>query len=213
MSKLKCGQIDGEKLVESIYGFGQCPPYSLYEKNDKWGLVDGEGHRLPAVFRDLGNGSYSSVQWEVVTFDKKEGFVISAWYDPFEVWFNFTFDNPDYPSEYGSLLWMSNEHKLDEYAEEIYSRLPKDIHWLIKILLQIEELQETDDEEDEDEDADVTLMKIYLSQCPELRAPAKLNPLIEPIMSNSDIDINIRKTLWRSKVALDYLINYIIKEG
>ena len=197
--------------MASIYGTGEYPPYSLYEENGKWGLIDGQGHRLPAVFRDLGNGNYSSVQWEIVSFDENEGFVLSAWYDPFETWFCFTYNNPDYPSEYGSLLWMSIDHKLKEYEDEIYSRLSKDTHWLIKILLQIEELQETDD--DEDEDADVTLMKIYLSQCPELRTPANLNPLLEPIMSNPYIDINIRKTLWHSKVSLDYLINDIISEG
>lgn len=37
--------------MNSEYGLGKTPPYSLYENEiKKWGLVDGNGNKLPAIF-------------------------------------------------------------------------------------------------------------------------------------------------------------------
>ncbi len=39
------------KELENRYGFGEHPPYSLYQaENGKWGLIDGTGAKLEAVF-------------------------------------------------------------------------------------------------------------------------------------------------------------------
>ncbi|MDE6560938.1 MAG: hypothetical protein K2K75_06140 [Muribaculaceae bacterium] len=71
--------------MDSKYGFGENPPYSLYQNEDgKWGLVDGIGNRLPADFERLDEHRFSCVPWEVVTFDEQEGFDLQSWYDPCE---------------------------------------------------------------------------------------------------------------------------------
>ena len=63
--------------MKSEYGLGQNPPYSLYMNDSgKWGLVDGNGKRLLAVFDMIDENMFSSVPWEVVTFDEKEGFTL-----------------------------------------------------------------------------------------------------------------------------------------
>lgn len=61
------------------------PPYTLYQAPDgKWGLMDKDGVRLPAIF-NRHDDRFSSVPWEVVTFNEQEGWDILAWYDPGEM--------------------------------------------------------------------------------------------------------------------------------
>ena len=183
------------------YGCGVNPPYSLYQASDGlWGLTDGSGNKLEPVFTRNGD-FFQCVPWEVVVFDEKEGFELQSWYDPGEVWFNFTFGNPDYPEEYEELLWKARDHKLKEYADRILQFLPEESHRLINLMLQFEQLDE-DTEDDETEQ----LANVYKSQLPELKEPAKLNLLLEPVMSNKEIDETIRKTLWQSKVSFDLKI-------
>ena len=75
-----------EHLIPYGGGVGSRPPYSLYQCEDgKWGLVDGKGKHLPAVF-DRYDDRFSRVPWEVVTFNEQEGFELLVWYDPCEVW-------------------------------------------------------------------------------------------------------------------------------
>lgn len=63
----------------SPYGFGENPPYSLYmTENGKWGLVDKDGVRLPAIFERDGDNCFSSSINEVVSFDEKAGFLFVA---------------------------------------------------------------------------------------------------------------------------------------
>lgn len=74
-------------MKDNRYGFGENPPYSLYQGSDgKWGLVDGSGQKLDAVFDKGKNDCFSCVPWEVVTFDEKEGFELLSWYDPSDIW-------------------------------------------------------------------------------------------------------------------------------
>ena len=70
-------------MPDKKYGFGDNPPYSLYQSdNGMWGLIDGSGNKLEAVFNRGENDCFSCVPWEVVTFDEQDGFELLAWYDP-----------------------------------------------------------------------------------------------------------------------------------
>ncbi len=103
--------------AQSKYGFGKNPPYSLYQAPDgKWGLIDGSGQKLAADFK-RGNGNcFSCVPWEVVCFDPQEGFELQSWFDPDEVWFNFTFNDKDYPPEFGHYLWERTKETIWEHS-------------------------------------------------------------------------------------------------
>lgn len=187
------------------YGFGMKPPYSLYQaENGKWGLIDGRGNKLPAEFKRGDNDCFSRVPWEVVTFDPQEGFDLQAWYDPDEVWFNFTFDNPDYPDEYAGFLWEKSKNDIQHYRDHIYELIPSDDHWLIDVILHEEELGEK-----EEEDFDRAIDEL-LSSYPKLFKPAITNPMIDPVMNNPEIDQDVKIALWRAKVALDYdILTYL----
>ena len=189
------------------YGFGENPPYSLYQaEGGKWGLIDGSGNRLPAEFKRGDNDCFSRVPWEVVTFNPEEGFELLSWYDPCEVWFNFTFDNPHYPAEYAEYLWERSKNDVQHYRDLIYELIPSDNHWLIDIILKEEELGEK-----EDEDFDRAVDEL-LSKYPKLLKPAITNPMLEPVMRNPEIDKDVKIALWQTKVALDYdILKYFDK--
>ena len=132
--------------TESEYGLGQTPPYSLYEsESGKWGLFDGNGKRLPSVFDKIDENRFSSVPWEIVAFNEKEGFELVSWYDPSEVWFNFTFSNPAYPKEFTVYLWKRPVKKIEEYADTLYSIMPEESHWIIDEILKVEDLDRLND--------------------------------------------------------------------
>lgn len=189
---------------QSKYGFGENPPYALYEAPDgKWGLIDGSGQKLQADFK-RGNGNYFyCVPWEVVCFDTQEGFELQAWYDPDEVWFNFIFRDPKYPDEYGPLLWKGCKHTLQDIADKILAILPAENHWLLDCMFLA---AKEDDIEDEEFDEAIRQM---LSKYPVLKEPSKLNHLLYPIMSNQELEEEIKSIVWNAKVYLDYCIKYI----
>lgn len=182
------------------YGFGETPPFSLYQdENSKWGLIDGKGRKLPTDFDRIDEDRFSCVPWEVVTFDEKEGFELLAWYDPCEVWFNFTFDNPDYPEAFGRFLWKATSHSLQEEIDRVLAFIPPENHWLIDCMVMVTKENLEDEEFDE-------CLRQMLSQYPVLEQPSRLNSLLDPIMRNGEVDDEIKRVLWRSKVQLDYSI-------
>lgn len=193
------------KNNQSKYGFGKNPPYSLYQAPDgKWGLIDGSGQKLEAVF-NRGNGNcFSCVPWEVVCFDPQEGFELQAWFDPDEVWFNFIFGNPDYPPEYTQFLWGGKKCNLEEIFDSVSSLLPEESTWLLGCMKFIE--KEDDMTEEEFDKALKQLLLKYRA----LKEPSKLNPLLEPIMHNQNVSKDIKRTIWNAKVHLDYSLKYII---
>ncbi len=189
---------------KSPYGDGRHPPYSLYQNEEgKWGLVDGTGKRLPAIFDRLNEYSFSCVLWEVVTFDEMEGFELQAWYDPDEVWFNFTFGNPDYPDEFAHYLWKRATLAFDEIADLVKTYLPTDSQWLIDCMFLAAKEDDMEDEEFNE------ALRQYLSDYPDLNEPSKLNLLLDPIMRNPDIGEEIKRTVWNAKVTLDYTVREI----
>lgn len=130
------------------YGFGEHPPYSLYQAdNGKWGLIDGTGARLDAVFDRIDEDRFSKVPWEVVTFDPKEGFSLLAWYDPCEVWFSFTWEDSAYPEEFDELLWKKSKHDIAYYRNTLYELMADENQWLIEDILNLENLDRSDDDE------------------------------------------------------------------
>ncbi len=188
-------------MSNSVYGSGKNPPYSLYQSpKGKWGLVDGTGERLPAVFDRLNDCSFSCAPWEVVTFDENEGFALQAWYDPDEVWFNFTFGNPDYPDEFAHFLWERETLTFEEISDLTKTYLPPESQWLIECLLLAAKEVDMEDEEFEGS------LRQYLSAHPELKEPSRLNPLLNPIMRNPDVEEDLKRTVWKAKVILDYTV-------
>lgn len=192
-----------EKEV-SPYGFGENPPYSLYQaENDKWGLIDGSGNKLPAEFKRGDKDCFSREPWEVVTFNPQEGFELLAWYDPCEVWFNFTWEDPAYPTEYAELLWEKQEKEVEEYREILYELISNEDHWLIDELLRDEYRKKNDEEFDEGIDD-------LLTRCPKILKPSITNPMLDPVMKNPEIDRDVKIALWRAKVRLDYdILTYL----
>lgn len=187
------------------YGSGEHPPYSLYESADgKWGLIDGTGNRLPAIF-ERHDDRFSTAPWEVVTFDETEGFEILAWYDPHEVWFNFTFDNPAYPEEFTGYLWRDSKKDVADYTDIIYELIPSEHHWLIDAIMEVDHLDEMEDEDF------YWHIDALLCSHPEFADAAVTNQMLDPIMRNKDIDPDIPHALWKAKVKLDNSIN-IYKE-
>ena len=187
--------------ADTKYGFGKNPPYSLYQTdNDKWGLIDGSGTKLEPAFKRGKNDCFSRVPWKVVTFDPQEGFKLLAWYDPDEVWFNFTFDNPDYPADFAAYLWEKPTNDVETYHDVLYNMVSSENHWLIDDILQQDVLtKETDDE------FACTIDEELLCH-PELADPAVTNRMLEHVMKNPEIDKDIKVALWTAKVSLDYRI-------
>lgn len=183
------------------------PPYSLYQNEEGlWGLIDGSGNKLPAEFNRGEKNCFSCVPWEVVTFNEQEGFELVAWYDPCEVWFNFTFDDPAYPDEYSHYMWKPPQNQLESYVDIIYFNLSSESHWLIDCILKVRKFSDMDwDETDE-------CINSILADFPTLKNYGKTNEMIEPIMSNTDIEEDIRHALWVAKVSLDNHIRNFIEE-
>lgn len=185
--------------TQNIYGNGN-PPYSLYQTDGKWGLIDGSGNKLGAVFTRGDKDCYTCVPWEVVSFNPKEGFELVAWYDPCEVWFAFTNEISEYSSEYTHFLWEKATQKLQDIKEEILRILPEKAHWLVECMLIAERNNEADLEEEDQQ------IEAMLNQYPAMTQPEKFNDLLAPIMRNNDISQDIQRTVWTSKVGLDYQI-------
>ena len=183
-------------MKDDIYGGGKNPPYSLYQGEDgRWGLVDGSGVKLPAVFNRVDDELFSQCCNEVVTFSEEDGFELLCWYDPSEVWFNFTFDDPAYPEEYMEFLWKRPTKPIGDYKEIIYSRIPATSHWFIDYIINPREF--------DDDTFTYTVIRDYLALHPEVKTPSITNPLLDPIMTDKSIDKDIRHALWRAKVRLD----------
>lgn len=179
-------------MKDNPYGMGENPPYSLYQANDgKWGLIDGAGKHLDAIFDRFDNDTFSQAPWEVVTFDPQEGFELLAWYDPCEVWFNFTWEDAAYPEEFAGLLWQKSENEVGHYKDTLYSLIPAKDHWLIDEILNVDNLDRCD------EDA-------KLASHPQLADASVTNPILDPIMRNNQVDNDIKIALWKAKVRLDY---------
>ena len=192
---------------ENKYGCGKNPPYSLYQdENGKWGLVDKDGVKLPAVFDRLDENRFSCSPEEVVTFDEQEGFELLAWCDLSEVWFNFTFGNPAYPDDLMKLMWEKKPVKgVREYSDELHSLLPASAHWLTDAILGLYAMEEQlrDCEFDEWDEQHIRFVEQLLADHPEVGDAAVTNPMLDPVMRNNEVDIDIRKALWRGKLNLD----------
>lgn len=173
------------------------PPYSLYQDdNGHWGLVDKDGRKLPAVFK-RSDDRFSCVPWEVVMFNPDEGFDLLAWYDPCEVWFNFTFDDPRYPAEYGKYLWKKPEKEFAEYEAE-FRRLLPGLYWMFDSISEAERIIGIDDEDEYNH-----AITQFLGQYHQLNDIADYNNALSPIMQDPEISDDIKAALWRAKVMLD----------
>ncbi len=187
-------------MKNSIYGSGENPPYSLYQAQDgKWGLRDGTGEQLPAIFDRLNEHTFSCVPWEIVTFDEKEGFELQVWYDPDEVWFNFTFGNPDYPEEFTRYLWNKWKNPLNDYKDLLLSHIPTNYLWFAEALIKNEMLIENEEFDKHDQ----WLRQLITAQ-PEIMNFALTTSIIETIMRNKEINPDFLCALWYGKVSLDY---------
>lgn len=196
----------------SLYGYDNHPPFSLYQDDDgKWGLIDADGVRLPAVFNRSADGEvFSRVPWETVTFDVNEGFELLAWYDPDEVWFNFTFNNLSYPEKWGNLLWKKEKGTIDDYFTIYLDNLPEKDRWLIHILSdffhKIKEIEKQGVIDDEPMMRET--MQDFLCRHPQLYLFAELNNMLAPVLDNPDIPEDTKVVLWCGKVCLDYELRY-----
>ena len=186
--------------MDSKYGFGKNPPYSLYQNEDgRWGLVDGSGNRLRADFERLDEYRFSCVPWEVVTFDEKDGFELQGWYDPGEVWFNFTWGNPAYPEEYGGYLWKKSGKEIGEYADVLFRVMLKEHIWLAEAIVENGRRSKSNDYDETEK-----WHKGLIDSHPEIKDASITNKMIDSIMRENTVDPDLRCALWRAKVELDY---------
>lgn len=197
----------------SPYGYDNRPPFTLYQDdNGLWGLIDADGVRLPAEFRRSDDGEiFSRVPWENVCFDSQEGFELLSWYDPEEVWFKFTFDDPAYhPEKWGKYLWRRERGTIDEYLSVFTGIIPDKDAWLIHLLSDYSRIIKETDSDDDD-----MIMKKLLQRhpCPDHDLPgfAGWNDLLAPILDNPDIPEDAKVVLWCGKVSLDHDLRYYLK--
>ncbi|MCM1139314.1 MAG: hypothetical protein NC453_12160 [Muribaculum sp.] len=190
-----------------VYDNGN-PPYELYQSEDGlWGLIDCKGNKLKAVFKRGENNHFHCVPWEVVSFNPDEGFELDAWYDPCEVWFNFTFDDPRYhPSEFGKYLWKNSEKTIDDYEAELKKLIPDEIHWIFDCRREVERIYEIDDEGDREDEYRAAILKFF-NDNPHLHNIADYNHLLDSVMRNESVDEDMKIALWKAKVELDYNIH------
>ncbi len=175
------------------------PPYSLYQgDDDKWGLVDKDGTRLPAVFKRLDEERFQEAPWSVVTFNHDKGFELLAWCDPCEAWFNFTWDDPRYPEEFSCYLWKKPEKKFLEYKDEIGRLMPSESHWLLDCINEADRIFDIEDEEEYHIAAGQ-----FLANYPQLADAADFNRLLAPVMRNAHVPEDMKIALWQAKVLLD----------
>lgn len=184
------------------YGLGENPPYQLYQApTGKWGLIAGDDTKLDADFERLPNDTFSCCPWEVVTFDEQEGFEILAWYDPCEVWFNFTWDNPAYPEKYATYLWQKSSRTLADF--------PQLADYIPRPYLDAMIINENEDLEDSDE-----FIQELLDEYPDAGDFAATTTLLVPVMDSNEMPEELKRTLWKSKVSLDYeILNYMNKKN
>lgn len=191
------------------------PPYTLYQAPDgKWGLMDKNGIKLPAEFQRTDEDDFSRVPWETVTFNEQEGWDLLAWYDPDEVWFNFTFDDSAYhPEKWGGFLWKQERGVIDDYIPVYLDNLPEKDAWLIHILSDYyHRIKEIEERKPDDDDRDMgEMMQRFLSSYPELNHFAGLNDRLSPILDNPAIPEDAKVVLWCGKVSLDYELRYYLK--
>lgn len=197
---------------DNKYGFGKNPPYSLYQAEDgKWGLIDKDGRRLEAAFTRSDDGEiFHCVPWEAVSFDEQEGFDLVAWYDPCEVWFNFTFEDDAYPDRWGGLLWKGKKKTFRDCMLIYLKSLPEQSHWLIEaidhIRTKFSEIMDMDLDYDK-EDAEIeAMLRDTLTRHPALADYAATSLLLVPILDNPELPEEDRAVLWREKVYADSLL-------
>lgn len=198
---------DSTDQQQSPYGDKNHGPYTLYQNEDgKWGLIDGSGNRLPAIFDRLNEYSFSCMPCEIMVFDETEGFALQAWYDPCETWFNFTYDEPaSYPEEFDGYLWKESELPIGSYADILYSLLPDDQHWFAKAMIEIDFVYDICDEEEKDR-----WMRNLLTAHPEVTDFAMTTRMIEPILLDKENNPDFLCALWRVKVGLDYELRVVM---
>lgn len=195
-------------MEDNRYGYGQNPPYSLYQGEDgKWGLVDKDGVKLNAVFTRSQDGDvFSCALGEVVYFDENEGFNLLAWCDPDEAWFNFTYDNDEYPSRWCYLLSKSEPKEFPTYFPLYRENLPEKDRWLIEAIgyfftriHEIDSISDFDKEESEFEELKADIKNRY----PKIEQYAMTSLMLAPILDNLQIEEDARVALWENKVYLD----------
>lgn len=187
--------------LKDSYGSSN-PPYTLYQGEDgRWGLVDKDGKRLPAIFERSGD-RFHAFPWETVEFDPDEGMTLVAWFDPCEVWFNFTFDNPAYPEEYAEYLWKKSDELIPECISMIKRSLPEENRWIIDIIAG-KNMLELDFE---DESGSGKAVEELLTKYPALENAALTSGMIRPAMDDKNLPEAIRIALWKAKVSLDHTI-------
>lgn len=193
--------------MKEEYGLGINPPYSLYQDDSgKWGLVDGDGNRLPSIFHRIDDSRFSSVTWEVVEFDEKKGFGNLELHDPLQIWFGFTFYNPAYPPDFAVYLWQQPEERSRSFADTVRMLMPADSHWLVDYIL------EADDFNPLDERAFCKAMEAMLLLHPEIQDAALTNPLLDPVMRNAGVAHDVKAALWRAKVMLDSTVRIYLDD-
>ncbi len=185
------------------------PAYSLYQGDDgKWGLVDKDGTRLPAVFNQIDETRFLDELGSVVTFNPNDGFDLVAWCDPCKNRVNDTFDDDEF-AEY-----PRDNQNADywEYRNEFRRLMPAESRWLLDCL-----------EESEwrlnvcDETGYLELIEKSLSAYPQLAYAEYLNHLLEPIMHNTKVSEDMKNALLQAKMLLvvnvRLLIEYTAKNG
>lgn len=184
------------------------PPYSLYQgDNDKWGLVDKDGTKLPAVFKRLDEDKFQEDTWSVVTFNPDEGFDLLVWCDPCEAWFNFTFDDSRYPAEFAGYLWKKPNKGYQEYENEIRRLIPKEAHWLLDCIKEADSLLGIDDEAESHK-----AIEQFLANYPQLANAADFNRLLDPVMRNTNDPEDMKIALWQAKVMFDANIKLFMQD-
>ena len=192
---------------KSEYGLSENPPYSLYQAgNGKWVLVDKNRVKLPAVFDRLDEKRFSCSPEDVVAFDKQEEFELLAWCDLSVVCFNFTFNNPAYTDGLIKLMWEKPTVKsVRDYSDVLLTLLPASAHWLTDAVLELDvmDVQLHDCEFDERDERHISFIAQLLSSHQEVGDAAITNPMLDLVMRNNEVDIDVRKALWRGKLNLD----------
>lgn len=175
------------------------PPYSLYQGDeDKWGLVDKSGTKLPAVFTRIDENRFQENPWSVVTFNPEEGFELLAWSDPCEAWFNFTWDDPRYPAEFAGYLWKKPNKEYQEYEGEIRRLMPVESHWLLDCINEAGRILDIEDEEEYH-----NAIEQFLATYPQLANAADYNNSLDPVMRDANVSEDMKIALWQAKVMLD----------
>lgn len=180
------------------------PPYSLYQGDeDKWGLVDKSGTKLPAVFTRIDENRFQENPWSAVTFNPEEGFELLAWSDPCDAWFNFTWDDPRYPAEFAGYLWKKPNKEYQEYEGEIRRLMPVETHWLLDCINEADNLLDINDETEY-----YNAIEKFIAHYPQLANAADYNNSLDPVMRDANVSEDIKIALWQAKVLLDANVRF-----